>query len=107
MPQADRFHHPFLPVGQDYKTGLGGLNLARGNRSAPGGVTSRSAANGACAAGRQVSGVPRNIPGSSVSSRNYKGHPKENTTRDVRTEPLRAEQGWGGRQMNLHGTSSE
>lgn len=35
MPQADRFHHPFLPVCQDYKTGLGGLNLARGDHSAP------------------------------------------------------------------------
>lgn len=56
-------------------------------------VTSGSAANGACTAGHQVSGVPCNIPGSSVSSRNYKGHPKENTTRDVRIELLRAEQG--------------
>lgn len=33
----------------------------------------------------QVSGVC-NIPGSSISFRNLKGHPKENTTRDIRVK---------------------
>lgn len=107
MPQADRFHHPFLSVCQDYKTGLGGLNLARGDCSATGvwHPSVQQTAHAQPANTSQESHItslaPLSVPGTTRDTlrKTPQGMSEQNLLEQNKVE--------GGGQMNLHSTSSE